>query len=74
MATANSRMVSVSGIAIAVIEFMVVILIKAFPNKVISKCPAIRLAVSRTHNVIGRIRFLDNSIITIKLIRAIGVP
>ncbi len=46
----------------------------AFPKRDISKWPAIKLAVSRTHSVIGRIRFLTSSMITIKFIRATGVP
>lgn len=50
------------------------VLIRAFPNNVIKRCPAIILAVSRTQRVIGRIKLLVNSINTIKLIRAIGVP
>lgn len=47
---------------------------KAFPNKVIRRCPAIKLAVSRTHNVIGRINLLVISMITINLIKTTGVP
>jgi len=47
---------------------------RAFPSKVISKCPAIRLAVNRTHRVIGRIMFLVSSIITINDINTTGVP
>ena len=45
-----------------------------FPNKVISKWPAIILAANRTDNVIGRIIFLINSITTINGIKAGGVP
>jgi len=48
--------------------------IKEFPSSVIRRCPAIRLAVSRTHSVRGRIKFLDSSIITMKGMRAVGVP
>jgi len=44
------------------------------PKRVIKRCPAIRLAVSRTQRVIGRIMFLVISITTIKDIKAIGVP
>jgi len=45
-----------------------------FPKRVISKCPAIILAVSRTAKVPGRITFLIVSIQTIKGIRTLGVP
>ena len=38
-----------------------------------SKCPAIMLAVNRTHNVMGRIRFLVISIITMNGMRYEGV-
>lgn len=43
-------------------------------NKDISKWPATILAISRTDSVMGRIKFLTSSIITIKFIRAVGVP
>jgi len=46
----------------------------AFPRSDISRWPAIRLAVSRTHRVMGRIRLLTSSMITMKFIRATGVP
>lgn len=39
-----------------------------------SRWPAIRFAVSRTHRVIGRIRFLVISISTMKFISGMGVP
>lgn len=45
-----------------------------FPRRVISKCPAIILADSRTAKVPGRIIFLMVSIQTIKGIRIGGVP
>ena len=45
-----------------------------FPKRVINKCPAIILAVSRTANVPGRITFLIVSIHTIKGIKIAGVP
>lgn len=45
-----------------------------FLNRVINRCPAIILAINRTARVPGRIIFLIVSIITIKDIRAIGVP
>lgn len=50
------------------------LLIKLLPNRDISKCPAIMLALSRTANDPGRIIFLIDSIITIKGIRGYGVP
>ena len=43
-------------------------------TSLISKCPATILAAKRTERVIGRIKFLTNSIITIKGIRTLGVP
>lgn len=46
----------------------------AFPSSDMSKWPAIRLAVRRTHSVMGRIRLLTSSMITIKFMRAAGVP
>jgi len=49
-------------------------LVSRFPRRVIRRCPAIRFAVSRTHRVIGRIRFLVSSIKTINIMRAVGVP
>jgi hypothetical protein len=51
-----------------------VIEIIEFPRSVIKRCPAMRLAVKRTHRVRGRIRFLDSSIITINGMRGEGVP
>jgi len=48
--------------------------IREFLSKVSNRCPAIKFAVRRTHNVIGRIRFLIISIITIKDTKAVGVP
>jgi hypothetical protein len=38
------------------------------------RCPASMLAVNRIISVIGRIKFLINSIITIKGINKVGVP
>jgi hypothetical protein len=46
----------------------------AFPRRDINKWPAIRLAVKRTHKVMGRIRLLTSSIITMKFIKGTGVP
>jgi len=45
-----------------------------FLKSLINKCPATILADNRTERVIGRIKFLISSIITIKFIRAVGVP
>jgi len=73
-ATANSKIVSKIGTNIKNILIDIIILIIAPPSKDISKCPAIRFAVSRTDRVIGRIRLLTNSIITINIIKALGVP
>lgn len=44
------------------------------PNSLISKCPAIMFAVSRTASLPGRIKLLTVSIITINGISAAGVP
>lgn len=73
-ATAVSKIVKIRGIGMRKIENETLIDNMAFPRRVISKCPAIKFAVSRTHNVIGRIKFLVNSIRTINLMRATGVP
>jgi len=53
---------------------MMFIDIREFPSSVMRRCPAIRLAVSRTHKVMGRMRFLDSSIITMNGMRMDGVP
>lgn len=45
-----------------------------FPSKLISKCPATIFADKRTDKVIGRIKLLINSIITINGISITGVP
>ena len=67
--TAVSKIVNAKGaISVNVINSGEIDIIE-FPNSVINKCPAIKFAVNRTHNVMGRIRFLTNSIITIKDIR-----
>lgn len=44
------------------------------PSRVISKCPATMFAINRTDSVIGRIKFLIDSINTIKGISPAGVP
>jgi len=53
---------------------LLVELIAKFPSNERSKCPATMLADKRIDRVIGRIMFLVSSIITMKFIRAIGVP
>lgn len=73
-ATADSKTVKIKGAGMAKGTMMLGRANKEFPSRVISRCPAIRLAVSRTQSVIGRIRFLVNSINTMKDIRAFGVP
>lgn len=45
-----------------------------WPKSERRRCPATMLAANRTDNVIGRIKFLISSMITIKGIRAVGVP
>lgn len=49
-------------------------LVILFPNRLINKCPAIILAVNRTANDPGRIKFLIVSINTINGINILGVP
>ena len=73
-ATANSKIVSIIGIIMKNILVSNVILMIALPNSDISRCPAIRFAVSRTERVIGRMRFLTSSISTINIIKELGVP
>jgi len=73
-ATADSRIVKVMG---AMRERTLENMgreVKAFPRRDISRCPAIKFAVRRTHKVIGRIMFLTSSITTINTIKAAGVP
>jgi hypothetical protein len=50
------------------------VLIVVLPRRDISRWPAIILAVSRTERVMGRMRFLISSIITIRGSRRRGVP
>jgi len=72
-ATADSRTVRVRGrIARGNVREVGIPTIK-LPSRDIRRCPAIKLAVSRTHSVIGRIRLLTNSILTINIISAGGV-
>jgi hypothetical protein len=73
-ATADSRIERVKDTGVAIRFCRVPRFTREFPSKVISKCPAIRLAVSRTHSVIGRITLLVNSIRTMNDIKATGVP
>ena len=64
--TADSRIVNIKGaISVTIINSGEIDVIE-FPSNVISRCPAIKFAVSRTHSVIGRIKALVNSISTIK--------
>lgn len=73
-ATALSRIAKIKGDAKVRMFPVSDSLSIAFPRRDMSKCPAIMFAVSRTHNVIGRIKFLTSSIRTMKFIRAPGVP
>jgi hypothetical protein len=73
-ATAPSRIVKIKGAGIAIIVLRDCIVIRAFPSRDMRRWPAIKFAVSRTHRVIGRIRFLVISISTIKFINGMGVP
>ena len=73
-ATAVSRMVRIRGPRIPIMMDVTVKCSMALPRSDISRCPATRLAVNRTHRVTGRIRLLISSIITMKFIRGKGVP
>lgn len=73
MQTANSNNINTTWI-IKITLIYKLELIDLFPNKVISKWPAIILAVNRTANDPGRIRFLIVSIHTIKGVKILGVP
>jgi len=72
--TADSKINSNIWVISKIHNNLNIILGPVFPNKVINKCPAIILAVSRTANVPGRIIFLIVSIQTIKGIKIPGVP
>lgn len=48
--------------------------LRLLPKSDINRCPAIMFALSRTAKDIGRIRFLIDSIKTIKGISGPGVP
>jgi len=69
--TASSKGVKTIPAAKAAVLFDISILL---PRRDRSRCPATMLATNRTDSVIGRIMFLDISIITIKFIRGAGVP
>lgn len=73
-ATADSKTVSTIGIGTLITILILLIESSAFPRRDISKCPAIMLAVRRTHRVIGRMILLVSSISTMKFISASGVP
>jgi hypothetical protein len=73
-ATADSRIVRMIGVNIVSMVTVGVVDMRNLPRSDMSKCPAIRLAVSRTHNVIGRIRFLVISMATMKNMSGGGVP
>lgn len=62
------------GTGILIIATVLLISNRAYPRRDISRCPAIMLAVSRTHKVIGRMILLVISINTMKFIKANGVP
>lgn len=72
-ATANSNIINPMNNHI-IINNNGKLLITLLPNNVISKCPAIMFAVNRTAKDPGRIKFLMDSINTIKGIRIEGVP
>lgn len=73
-ATAPSRMVRINGAAMNISMFVHGRVSMALPRRDISRCPAMRFAVSRTHSVTGRMRLLINSISTMKFISRTGVP
>jgi len=61
-------------IIILLINIFIFLIRKKFLRSLINKCPATMLAVNRTDNVMGRIKFLVISISTIKFSKANGVP
>lgn len=73
-ATAVSRIVRIIGVTTRteVVGFNIPITNPL--NRDMSKCPAVMLAVSRTHSVIGRIMILTVSTRTMKFIKGAGVP
>lgn len=74
IATADSKVNNNSWINIKVLIIIIDILLSISPIRIKSKWPAIILALNRTDKVIGRIRFLIDSIHTINGIRMLGVP
>jgi hypothetical protein len=56
------------------LELLRVDIIEKLDKREISRCPATMFADRRTDNVIGRIRFLTISMITMKFIKGVGVP
>jgi len=68
------NIISKIGIKNKILIWSIFIVIKKLPSKDIRRCPAIKFAVNRTHKVIGRIKLLTSSIITINIIKALGVP
>jgi len=73
IATANSSTVRINLPGIARVKLDMDFIMKS-PNRLIKRCPAIILAVSRIESVIGRIILLTSSIRTIKFINGVGVP
>jgi len=73
-ATADSRIDRTIGAADNMAEWYTDIPIMKLPSRDSKRCPAIRLAVRRTHRVMGRIMVLTSSITTMNDIRAGGVP
>lgn len=74
MATALSKIKSKSWVIIKILIIIILSELPVFPKRVISKCPAIIFAANRTAKVPGRIKFLIDSINTIKGIKTGGVP
>lgn len=73
-ATAHSRSIRRDWEIIIIGNMIIILFIVWFPNKVKRRWPAIIFAAKRTERVIGRIIFLTSSIMTIKGIKAGGVP
>lgn len=74
MATAHSNTNNMIWVINKIITIYVINDDPVFPSRVISRCPAIILAVSRIASVPGRITFLMVSIQTINAINIEGVP
>lgn len=73
MATADSKIKSITWIAKRILTKETPATVVWLPNKVIKRWPAIMLAARRTARVPGRITFLIVSIKTIKGMSATGV-